>query len=246
MGIMLLLTLMICLQVTDTPTRSSQEMKNQTNEIQSAVSSLQSELSELEDRVNDNSTLLQSGALSNNLLLKEKQQATAAARAVSERELLTLLQQDIDSGESLDSARTSADSHREMSENKIAQLIAQAKRQQQALKDLQEGKRVVYNRYVGSAASCWIIEVTSDTDFKVAQIGIKQPPFAMSSVGQTLQWTRERHREGAEFLILLKPNARTAIDRLPGTLREEGIAHGYDLLGQEQTALDPVTGAEAL
>ena len=80
MGIMLLLTLMICLQVTDTPTRSSQEMKNQTNEIQSAVSSLQSELSELEDRVNDNSTLLQSGALSNNLLLKEKQQATAAAR----------------------------------------------------------------------------------------------------------------------------------------------------------------------
>jgi hypothetical protein len=44
----------------------------------------------------------------------------------------------------------------------------------------------------------------------------------------------------------LKPGATKAIDRIPGTLREEGIMHGYDLLGQEQTALNPVTGAEAL
>lgn len=243
---MLLLTLMICLQVTETPTRSSEETKNRTSEIQSAVSSLQSELSELENRVKDNSALLRSGALSNSSLLKEKQQATSAARAASERELLELLQQDIDSGESLNSARTSAETQRQTSENRIAHLIAEAKRQQKALKDVQEGKRVVYNRYLGSAASCWIIEVTSDTDIKVAQIGIKQAPYAMSSIDQILQWIRERHREGAEFLILLKPNASIAIDRLPGTLREEGIAHGYDLLGQEQTALDPVTGAEAL
>ncbi len=246
MGIMLLLTLMICLQVTDKPTRSSEEVQKRSTEMQADVLSLQAEMSDLERQVSENTAVLESGALSNQTLLREKQQAISAAQAAAERELLVMLQQSMNSAETLNSTKSAAETKRQSSEASIAQLIQEASRQEKSIQQMLEGRRVVYNRYVGSASACWIIEVTSDTNIKAAQIGRKQVPLTFSSVNEVLQWTRERHREGSEFLLLLKPGASLAIDRLPGTLREEGIAHGYDLLGQDQTALDPVTGADVL
>lgn len=246
MGIMLLLTLLISIQITSSPSRSSTEVQSQTSRLKESVTSLQSELADLESRVRANSAILQSGGLSNAKLLQEKQRAAEAARVASERELLSLLQQSTDAVQSLSKTQTTAQSQQKMTTEEIARLIAETKRQRETLKDIQDGKRVVYNKYVGSAETCWIIEVTSDSDFKAAPIGKKQAPIDFASINQVLSWTRDRHREGAEFLVLLKPGATNAIDRIPGTLREEGIMHGYDLLGQDQTALDPVTGAEAL
>ena len=114
------------------------------------------------------------------------------------------------------------------------------------LKSMQDGTRIVYNRHLGASNTCWIIEVSSDVDFKAAPIGKSQPPETFPSIDAVLAWVRQRHQEGAEFLILLKPAASEAIDRIPGTLREEGIPHGYDLLADDQTALHPETGANAL
>ena len=246
MGIMLLLTLLISLQITSSSSRSSAEVTTQSSRLKESVTSLQSELADLGSRVRSNAAILQSGGLSNTKLLQDKQRAAEAARISSERELFSMIQQSSDAVRSLSNLQSTAQSQQKMTTEEIAQLIAETQRQKDTLKDIQDGKRVVYNKYIGSADTCWIIEVTSDTDFKAAPIGKTQAPIAFTSINQVLNWTRDRHREGAEFLVLLKPGATNAIDRIPGTLREEGILHGYDLLGQEQTALDPVTGAEAL
>ncbi len=246
MGIMLLLTLLICLEITDTPSRSSSEVKARTEELQTSVSNVQNELAQLESRVQSNSSVLESGGLSNTQLLRDQQQSASAARDSAERELFALLEQSTTSVKNLDNATTSAQSQQSLTTAEIARLIEDMKHQQQVLKQMQDGKRIIYNRYVGSADTCWIIEVNSDSSFQAAPVGKKQAPVSFSSIDQLLKWTRQRHKEGAEFLVLLKPGANQAIDRIPGTLREEGIAHGYDLLGQDQTALDPVTGAAAL
>jgi len=246
MGIMLLLTLLICLKITNTVSRSSSEVKTRAQDLQTSVSSIQSELAELEARVHANSSVLESGGLSNVELLRDKQQEEVAAKTAAERELYVLLAQSSTAVKTLSDVSSSAQSQGTLTTAEIATLIEEMQRQQKAVKEIQDGKRVIYNKYIGSADTCWIIEVSSDTVFQAAPVGKKQAPLSFSSVDQVLQWTRQRHKEGAEFLVLLKPEANAAIDRIPGTLREEGIAHGYDLLGQDQTALDPVTGAEAL
>jgi hypothetical protein len=245
MGIMLLLTLLICLRITSTVSRSSSEVKTRAQALQTSVSAIQSELAELEARVHANSSIMESGGLSNIQLLRDKQQEAEAARRAAERELYAMLEQSTVAVRNLTDVSTSAQSQQTLTAAEIASLIEEMHRQQKTIKEIQDGKRVVYNQYIGSADTCWIIEVSSDTVFQVAPVGKKQAPLSFSSIDQVLQWTRQRHNEGAEFLVLLKPGANAAIDRIPGTLREEGIAHGYDLLGQDQTALDPVTGAEA-
>ena len=245
MGIMLLLTLLLCLQITEAVMPSSAEVQTRSKTLHTMVSSLQTELSSLEDRVRTNAALLNSGALSNTNLLQEKQQESDAGRKAAERELMTLLQESLDATESLNDLKSSTQQKQMLQDTEIAQLIAEALRQQQSLKDITDGKRIVYNRYVGSADTCWIVEVSSDTDFKAAPIGKKVAPVSFTSAAQVLKWIRERHKEGAEFLLLLKPAADSAMDELPGTLREEGIAHGFDLIAQEQSGLDPVTGAES-
>ena len=166
MGIMLLLTLLICLQITDTPSRSSSEVRARAVELRTSVSGLQDELTDLESRVRSNSAILQSGGLSNANLLREKQQDAEAARAAAERELLSLLQQSASAVQSLSDLTTSARTRQALSVEEITRLIEETKRQKKTLTDIQDGTRVIYNRYVGSADTCWIVEITSDTDFK--------------------------------------------------------------------------------
>ncbi len=105
---------------------------------------------------------------------------------------------------------------------------------------------VVFNRYQGSANACWIIEVATDNSIQAALIGVAQPPQSFRNLNDTLNFIRTEHRKNAEFLLLIKPAANMAIDLLTGTLREEGISHAFDLLGPDQTAIDPQTGAAVL
>ena len=246
MGIMLLVTLMICLQIRKPDVRSKSEVKSKAEELKQVADSLKSDIVELQTQIERNIKLLESGAMSNTQLLKDKHTESEAARAAASRELGVLIERERAARSSADDAKSRAESGRDRSEAEMARLKQAQKRQEEILKDIRDGKRVVYNQYIGSAASCWIVEATNDTTFAAAQIGKSGPPMTFNSINAVLKWIRQKHNEDAEFMILLKPDAQTAIDRLPGTLREEKIAHAYDLLGQDQTALDPVSGASTL
>jgi hypothetical protein len=246
MGIMLLVTLMICLQIKEPNVRAKSEVKSRAEELKQVSDSLKSDITELQTQIEKNIQLLESGALSSTQLLKDKHTESEAAKAAAERELAVLMEREREARSSAENVKSRAESRRERSEAEMTRLKQSKERQEQILKDIRDGKRVVYNQYIGSAASCWIVEATNDTTFAAAQIGKSDPPVTFNSITEVLKWIRKKHNEDAEFMILLKPDAQTAIDRLPGTLREEQIAHAYDLLGQDQTALDPVTGASTL
>lgn len=249
MGIMLLVTLMICLQIKEPNVRAKSEVKSRAEELKQVSDSLKSDITELQAQIEKNIQLLESGALSNSQLLKDKHTESEAAKAAASRELGVLIERERAARSSAEDVKSRVESGRERTEAEMTRLKQSEERQEQILKDIRDGKRVVYNQYIGSAASCWIVEATNDTTFAAAQIGKSEPPVtfnSINSINEVLKWIRQKHNEDAEFMILLKPDAQTAIDRLPGTLREEQIAHAYDLLGQDQTALDPVTGASTL
>lgn len=246
MGIMLLLTLIICLQITSTTGRSSTQVKQQSDELEAAVATLQSRLADLQQQVQKNTVLLTSGGLTDINLLREKQQQAEAAQAAASEELRELLSRSAATAQALARLEATAQSQQEQNEQDLTSLQQRTQRTRQLLQQISDGTRIVYNRYQGSANACWIIEVASDNSIQAALIGTARPPQAFNNLNDTLSFIRNKHRENAEFLLLIKPAAGTAIDLLTGTLREEQIPHAFDLLGPSQTAIDPQTGASLL
>lgn len=246
MGIMLLLTLLIAMQITEQPIRSEDQAAARRQELQTMVTGLQRDIDQLEQQTQANSQLLASGALADQELLSARHRQAMAARQAAAAELQRLLSESVAASGSLASVTALAAQQQADGDRDRQRLTAELAAMKSRLQGLTDGTRVVYNRQSGSAATCWIVEVTDDRSIQAAPLGRSQKPLVFPGIRDVLRWIRNEHRRGAEFLILLKPAAEEAADLLPGTLREEQIPHGYDLLGQDQTALDPDRGAAGL
>ncbi|MEY3172178.1 MAG: hypothetical protein RLZZ436_91 [Planctomycetota bacterium] len=246
MGIMLLLTLLIAMQITDQPSRSADQAADRQHQLQTIVSDLQRDIAQLEQQTQANRQLLSSGALADKDLLTARHQQAVAAEQAAAAELQRLRSESSTAARSLDTVSTAAARQQADSEQEQQRLIAELAAMKSRLQQLSDGTRVVYSQHSGTAETCWIVEVTDDRSIQAAPLGRSQKPLALGGIPETLRWIRTEHGRGAEFLILLKPAAVEAADLLPGTLREEQIPHGYDLLGQDQTALDPERGAVGL
>jgi len=243
MGIMLLLTLLIAMQITEQPIRSEDQAAARRQELQTMVTGLQRDIDQLEQQTQANSQLLASGALADQELLSARHRQAMAARQAAAAELQRLLSESVAASGSLASVTALAAQQQADGDRDRQRLTAELAAMKSRLQGLTDGTRVVYNRQSGSAATCWIVEVTDDRSIQAAPLGRSQKPLVFPGIRDVLRWIRNEHRRGAEFLILLKPAAEEAADLLPETLREEQIPHGYDLLGQDQTALDPDRGA---
>jgi len=246
MGIMLLLTLLIAMQITEQPIRSEDQAAARRQELQTMVTGLQRDIDQLEQQTQANSQLLASGALADQELLSARHRQAMAARQAAAAELQRLLSESVAASGSLASVTALAAQQQADGDRDRQRLTAELAAMKSRLQGLTDGTRVVYNRQSSSAATCWIVEVTDDRSIQAAPLGRSQKPLVFPGIRDVLRWIRDEHRRGAEFLILLKPAAEEAADLLPGTLREEQIPHGYDLLGQDQTALDPDRGAAGL
>ena len=246
MGIMLLLTLLIAMQITEQPVRSEDQAAERRQELQTMVTDLQRDIDQLEQQAQANRQLLASGALADQELLSTRYRQASAARQAAETELQRLRSESVSASGSLASVTQLAAQQQAEADRDRQRLTAELSAMKSRLQGLTDGTRVVYNRQSGAAATCWIVEVTDDRSILAAPLGRTRKPLVFTGIREVIRWIRDEHRRDAEFLILLKPAAVEAADLLPGTLREEQIPHGYDLLGQDQTALDPDRGAAAL
>ncbi|MFM7055998.1 MAG: hypothetical protein ACKO2P_03645 [Planctomycetota bacterium] len=243
MGIMLLLTLLIALQITEQPVRSADEAADSRTELRKMLTDLQRDITQLEEQTQANRQLLSSGALADQNLLTEQHQQALAAQQAAATELQRLRSSAAAAARSLADVTTAATRQQAKAERAQQRLRADLAAMKSSLQGLTDGTRVVYSQHRGTSETCWIVEVTDDRSIQAAPLGHSRKPLAFASIPDALRWIRREHRQGAEFLILLKPAAVEAADLLPGTLREEQIPHGYDLLGQNQTALDAERGA---
>ncbi len=243
MGIMLLLTLLIALQITEQPVRSADQAADRRTELQTMLADLQRDITQLEQQTQANQQLLASGALADQDLLTARHQQAMAAQQAAAAELQRLRSEAATAARSLADVSVTAARQQTDSEREQQRLQADLAVMQTSLQGLTNGTRVIYSEHSGMSETCWIVEVTDDRSIQAAPIGRSRKPLAFTSIPEVLRWIRSEHLQGAEFLILLKPAAHEAADLLPETLSREQIPHGYDLLGQDQTALDSERGA---
>jgi cell division protein FtsB len=246
MGIMLLLTLLIALQIVEHPVRSSAQISDRRAALEATIAKLEQQTAELRQQANLNRQMLASGALTNSELLAPQVDEAITAHTAAATELKQLQAAAAAQAQAAASAVRAAGEVRASSTAERLRLVSEMSRMQSLLDNVQMGNRVIYNSHRGAAGTCWIVEVTNDATIHAAPMGRAQKPLLLGDTEAALSWIRAERRRGSEFLILLKPDAANATDLIPETLRNERIPHGYDLLGQDQTALDPERGAAAL
>lgn len=239
MGIMLLLTLMLCLQIVANPGISdvNHDVKALAN-LTSASKGLQSDLETLQQAVADNATLLDSGALIDvNVLSDQKQQALNSNQR-SERDLKKLAEQTQKAKEVANKLNEFAKHNTAVTKTKT--LNTTIDDAQRILKELAQGRRVVYDRPPGSN-ECWLVEVSTNTDIRAGVIGKKQPPLSFPSIEHCRDWML-RMKSKADFLVVIKPATWDLKAPLEKVCQASNITYAFDLLPQDKSALDDKLG----
>ncbi len=245
MGIMLLLTLMMCLQITSRVGVMRSSPANQLlDEMQQQARELAQEALELETVVSEQNDLFQSGAIDDPELLERRviemrNEVQLTAASVSE-----LVKEQTSTQETLRSIQSTVEADRSKSQA-VQALQDENQSLEEKLAGLRSGNRVIYNSHDSSSSTCWIVELTDPGTIQAAEIGKTQKPLDFQSSAALQTWMVQRSRAGAAFLVLVKPSAAELLEPLASDLRSNKVTFGFDLLAQDMSGLDPVTGAAA-
>ena len=240
MGIMLLITLMLCLQISSAslsvPSKSDETIRR----MQQQAASLTQEIESLQKTVDDQITLLTAGAIDDPELLRNRALTLETENNLAKADLTAMWQQQVSARETLsDLQRTSDQENARKSE--LTQLQQENARIMEELKQLKSGDRVIYNAHTSAASACWLVEMSDSGTFLTGELGKKQVPLEFKSRAALSAWIQQRHRAGAVFMLIVKPNAATVFEQLSDELRKQNITFGFDLLPQNQSALQTGT-----
>ena len=243
MGIMLLLTLTMCLRITASVALARASSVDQTlDEMKQQAAALAAEIQRLQDTADEQIALLNSGAIDDPGLLTDRSLTMENEIQLATAEIRELWQQQAVSQTSLESMKKLAKAR----QPQVAQTAAfrtENKNLNRSLDELERGTRVIYNAHDSSAKTCWLVELTNVKTIHAAELGKTQKPLSFGSIADLQSWMIQRHRSGAVFLILLKPDAAELLEPLTEKLRAARVVFGFDLLPRDQSAIDPVFGA---
>ncbi|MEX0704975.1 MAG: hypothetical protein WD069_22940, partial [Planctomycetales bacterium] len=110
--------------------------------------------------------------------------------------------------------------------------------------------RPVYSLPRGTNRRGWLVDIGGG-EVSAAPLGTPQPPvayrkqglFGKSAEAAFLDWAKSQDASEAYFLLLVRPAGATAYGRIERGLQAGGYAFGFDLVGADQTVLDPQRGA---
>ena len=240
MGIMLLLTLMLCLQIVTNPGIASESLDAQAMANLSAAStSLKTELQALQKAIADNAELLESGGLIDVDVLNEQKQRGLNSNQQSQQNLQELAAQTKAAQEAAKKLQQFAKNNKAVEQTK--NLTVDINTAQRILEQLEQGQRVLYNRPPGSN-TCWLVEVSTNSDIQAGIIGKKQPPKKFPSIEHCRDWMLSLKNQ-ADFLIIVKPETFDIKAPLEKVCRDSNLTYAFDLLPAGQVALDPQLGA---
>jgi hypothetical protein len=242
MGIMLLLTLMMALNVNLNPgTGMDADMQAAVNMLIDESAGLRSEVSTLETRIADQLAVLQSGAILNSESLTVSRNTLVGEVAAHQTDLARLNELSAGSLERLKEVESEYES-RQDDEQVIATLKQQKEQLTKKLKHMRTGQKRIYNAHNSSAKDCWLIEFSSSTIIRVAQMGKVDPPRDFRSVAELITWIDAQKGRDVALILLIKPDAADFMEPLTAKLIELAIPFGFDLLPQDATAIDAPSG----
>lgn len=238
LGIMLLLTLIMSLQIVISPvTGLPSTMKDQANQLAAEATALLREISSLEQQIADQMAALNSGAILNSELLRQSRDIAVDESTAAQSELIRL--------EHLvsDSADRKADVDARFHDlDTIVQESARLEDERSArireLEEIRSGRKRVYNAHNSAARTCWLVEISAPDDIRVALVGEEVAGSHFSSIEELLVWTNTQANQDAALMLLVKPAAAGSLEALSKSLVRIKVPYGFDLLPQEASVLD--------
>lgn len=243
MGIMLLLTLMMSLQVDVSPgTGMDDAMQTSVAKMTGESHRLLRDTAALESRVQEQLAVINSSAMLDAEILTKSRDQLSSDVTAAEADLDRVKELSGASAERLKDVGTEFQL-RQGDAEEAQRLQQEIERIQKELQTLKSGDRKIYNAHDSTAKTCWLVELTSAQEIKVAQMGQPGPPKVFTEISQLLTWTKGVRSADVAFMILLKPDAAPLFDQLSETLIPLGVPFGFDLLPQNVTAFDePAAG----
>ena len=243
MGIMLLLTLIMCLQISSTMvTADAPDTARIVEQMRQQSAELAAEVAGLERKVETHLNQLNAGAISDVSLLRKRLNQLDDDSQRGKQRVRDLWEQKAEVDVRLTRLRETARQNQDRPQR--TQLLQQQNEQMaEQLEQLRQGDRVIYNAHDSASTDCWLVELVDTTTFQTALIGQKRKPLQFASPALLQSWIQEQHRGGAAFLLLVRPSAADLLESLTEELRQQKIVFGFDLLPPDKVAIDPVMGA---
>lgn len=237
MGIMLLLTLMLAVELSATEvTRSQSSAEDSLKTLETEASELMSAIESLEQQLATQAETMRSGALSNARLLEQNHTAAIRNAAESRQEAVRVAELAQTSEQNLNDVRDRYATLQTTLEE-IQTLELQLADQQKELAQLKSGNRLVYNKHSSSAKFCWIIELDSPTQIRAALMGNESECTTLKNIAAAIDWISQKPAQDSSVMLLVKPGSSGCLEDLSRNLRQKGIPFGFDLLPQETTVL---------
>ena len=137
-----------------------------------------------------------------------------------------------------------AEQSKDLTPEAIEKLAEEQREMAQQIEAMRQSNRVIFNRPEGAARIPWLLELNAD-GILAAEMGASRPPQSFADAAGLLTWVGTQNAGAIYFVILVKPDSILTFDSLRQELQERQFEVGYDLLGADQTAIDPITGAGA-
>lgn len=245
-GIIVLILLVLSLELVDreygSPSAQNETVRKQ---AQAALDATRKQIAELEQN-------LASGefdnieSLSPAVLEAEKRELQTRIAELSRQSKLNASQ--LKALEAKVRAERESLSSRSTEKAEISQLEEEVAEVDAKLKTVRDGRRLIYNPSETPGKTAWILQLEPDR-ILVSPAGKSQVPLLFEGSNQSriktfVAWSNESLRPQDDyFLILVKPQAVALFHELHEKLISQGFKVAVDLIGADQDAIDPVTGA---
>ncbi|MBL8819038.1 MAG: hypothetical protein JNL58_23620 [Planctomyces sp.] len=244
MGIMLLLTLMMSLQITDAPgAQMASTVRSRADMLAEESRRLLTEISQMESQLSGQLSALNSGAILDTTLLAQscdlavRDAESAQAEAARVDKLVT------SSLDELQEVRTRF-SEIDNIKSETASLEQELNTLRQELEDVQSGKKRVYNAHESQAKTCWVVELSSPTDIRIGLMGHEDNQRKLAGIPELINWVGTIEGQGTALMLLVKPDAADDLEPLSKAIAERKIPFGFDLLPQDAVVLEPRSNAQ--
>lgn len=247
-GIMILVTLMMTLELVQrTMTSPAVQTAVVTSEVETRTQQMRQRIEELKGELERRrlaSEVLQ-GIDPRNLAERLQEVERTAARVEQDVERIrTTAEQAERNHERAKQTQTETERKRQQQKTLEEQLAAAA----DELEQLKKTNRRIYNLDQGTAKKPWLIDVSA-RELRTAQVGVTAAPTVLRGnspvelIAQLSAWLAARDPATEYLVLLIRPSAAELYVALRGEVERQGFELGFDLLGEGQTVLDPVTGA---
>jgi len=246
-GIIILLTLMLALElITRDPTAKSSGAAESVSQLDQSIREAEAEVARLEELLKRGTDMAEELAAASPQQLNRAKQEVEREIVRLEAELVELDHKERAKRRDQEEAE-SQNKDRQKDRDTLKQLESTAQVLVDKLKDLKEKNRLIYNPSRDTGKQAWLVDVAPDK-ISVACLGraaastLFEQSSSSARVRAFLEFINKREPSSDYFVLLVRPAATEVFDELRTKLEKRGFELGFDLIGAQQTVIDPAAG----